>query len=163
MWIDALRIKGGSVSLRDELINISDIDLQGSISPDAIQVDTVHGELTWQDIHMRFFAVTRMQLDRGIMELDTLALSGSGSSIGVRGQVGQQIELEVAAEPLSNTILRPLLPHIAEGLVIGGQLTGEADSLYLALDGESSAGSALKLRGSTRVGAPYVNLDGIAV
>ena len=159
LWIDALRIKGGSVSLRDELINISDIDLQGSISPDAIQVDTVHGELTWQDIHMRFFAVTRMQLDRGIMELDTLALSGSGSSIGVHGQVGQQIELEVAAEPLSNTILRPLLPHIAEGLVIGGQLTGEADSLYLALDGESSAGSALKLRGSTRVGAPYVNLD----
>lgn len=159
LWIDALRIKGGSFSLRDELVNISDIDLRGSISPDAIQVDTVHGVVSWQDLHMRFFAVTRMQFDRGILELDTLALSGSGANIGVHGQVGQQIQLELAAEPLSTTILRPLLPNIAEGLVVGVQLTGEADSLYLALDGESSAGSALKLRGSTRFGAPYVSVD----
>ncbi len=159
LWVDALRIKGGSVSLGDELVDIADIDLLGSISPDAIQVDTVYGEVSWQDIRMRFFSVARMQLDHGILELDTLALSGSGSSIGVQGQVGEQIKLEVAAEPLSNTILRPLLPNFAEDLVAAAQLTGGADSLYLALDAESSAGSALKLRGGTRFGAPHVNLD----
>ena len=159
LWIDALRIKGGSFSLGDELVNISEVDLRGSITPDAIQVDTVYGEVSWQDVHMRFSAVTRMQLDRGILELDTLALSGSGSNIGVHGQAGEQIELEVAAEPVSTTILRKLLPNIAEDLVVSAQLTGEADSLYLALDGESSAGSALKVRGSTRVGVPHVHLD----
>ena len=159
LWIDDLRIKGGSFSLRDELVNVSDIDFWGSVVPDAIQVDTVHGEVLWQDLHMQFFAVTRMQLDRGILELDTLALSGSGSNIGAHGQIGQHTELKVAAEPLSPTILRPLLPNIAEDLVVGAHLTGEADSLYLALDGETLAGSALKLRGSTRIGVPYVNLD----
>ena len=159
LWTDALRIKGGSFSLGDELVDISNIDLQGSISPDVIQVDTVYGEVSWQDVRMRFFSVARMQLDHGILELDTLALSGSGSNIGVHGQVGGQTELEVAAEPLSTTILRPLLPNIAEDLVVGARLTGGADSLYLALDGEFSAGSALKLRGGTRFEAPYVNLD----
>ena len=66
LWIDDLRIKGGSFSLRDELVNVSDIDFWGSVVPDAIQVDTVHGEVSWQDLHMRFFAATRMQLDLGI-------------------------------------------------------------------------------------------------
>ncbi|MYH07153.1 MAG: hypothetical protein F4146_00975, partial [Rhodothermaceae bacterium] len=159
LWIDALRIKGGSFSFGDESVNISDIALRGSISPDAIQVDTAYGEVSWQDIHMQFFAVTRMQLERGTLELDTLALSGSDSNIGIHGQVGQQTELEVTADPLSPTILRPLLPNIAEGLVVGAQLTGKADSLYLVLEGNSLAGSALKLHGRARVGAPYVNLD----
>ena len=159
LWIDDLRIKGGSFGLRDELVNVSDIDFRGSILPDAIQVDTVHGDVSWQGLQMRFFAVTRMQLDRGILELDTLALSGSGSNIGIHGQIGQQTGLEVTADPLSPTILRPLLPNISEGLAVGAQLSGEEDSLYLSLDGESLAGSALKLRGSTRVGVPYLNLD----
>lgn len=159
LWIDALRINGGSFSLGDEFVNITDIDLQGSISPDAIQVDTVYGEVSWQGVRMRFFSVARMQLDHGVLELDTLAFNGSGSNIGIHGQVGKQTELEVAAEPLSTTILRPLLPTIAEDLVIGAQLTGGADSLYLALDAESSTGSELRLRGGTRFGAPYMNLD----
>ena len=159
LWIDALNIKGGSLSLGDESVNISDINLRGSMLPDAIQVDTVYGEVLWQDIHTRFFAVARMQFDRGILELDTLVLSGSGSNIRVHGQVGQQTELEVAAAPLSTAILRPLLPNIVDDLVVGAQLTGGADSLYLALNGESSAGAALKLRAGTRIGAPHVNLD----
>ncbi len=157
--IESLHIQGGSFHLADQMLRISGIQIQGSVSPAVIQIDTLHGDLSWQQAVLQLSAAARLQLDQGLFQLDTLSLRGPSSIIGAHGSMGRQMSLDVVAAPLSADVLDILLPNIEEDLVVAVELEGEEDSLYLALDGESENGATLRVRGSTQIGRPSVHLD----
>lgn len=162
LWIDSLRIQEGSFHLADQMLGISGIQIRGSISPAAIQVDTLSGDLSWRQAVLQLSAASRLQLDQGLFQLDTLLLRGPTSLIRAHGSVGRQMNLDVVAAPLSADVLDVLLPNIEEDLVVAVELEGEEDSLHLALEGESENGAVLKVHGSIQFGTPSVHLDTLA-
>ena len=159
LWIESLHVRRGSFRLADQMLGISGIHLRGSVSPAAVQADTLYGELSWQRTDLQLSAIVRMQLDRGLLQLDTLSLRGQTSIIGARGHLGQQTDMEVIAFPLSSDVLEVFLPKVEEDFVVAAGLRGVEDSLYLAFDGESENGMSLKLRGSMHAGRPSIHLD----
>ncbi|MXW33489.1 MAG: hypothetical protein F4100_10175 [Rhodothermaceae bacterium] len=158
-WIESLHLQGGIFHFADQMLKISGIQIRGSISPTAIQLDTLYGDLSWQQAVLQLSATSRLQLNQGLLQLDTLLLHGPTSVIRAHGSIGRQTSLNVAAAPLSADVLGILLPNMEEDLVVAIELEGEEDSLHLALDGESENGAALKVRGSIQVGTPSVHLD----
>ncbi len=159
LWIDSVRVRGGSVHLEDQMMDASGIYVQGSLSPGVIQLDTLHSNLVWHNEVLRLAATASIRTDQGQFQIDTLSLDGSGSSVRAHGYIGQQTSLDITAEPISSDILSSILPDMDENLVMSAKLQGAGDSLHLAFDGESTGGSTLRLRGSTQTDTPFLHLD----
>ncbi|MCY4160001.1 MAG: hypothetical protein OXF48_10350, partial [Bacteroidetes bacterium] len=157
--IDLIQVWGGRLYVADEMVEAEGIEIQGNLSQDAIALDTLYGNFIWRQEAFRLLTSGRIELNTGFVQIDTLSLSGPESNIHVHGTVGAQTNLNIDATPLSADLLGSWLPGIEERFTVSAKLQGEKDSLRVGFDGVSDSGGSLEIRGSTRIGAPFVYLD----
>lgn len=157
--VESMHLQRGSFYLEEQQLKISRIGMHGQITSSALQVDTLYGDLAWQQADLQVSAEFRMELDQGQLSVDTLSLKGQATAIGARGVLGPQTNLDIVATPLSRDVLEVFLPNMEEELVVEMAIQGGRDSLHLALNGKSGHGAVLKLRGNMQMGPPSVQLD----
>ena len=155
LWIDSIAVHRGSFQMEGTAIQVSGIQLRGGLSPVGVQVDTLYGDLTGYQQMFRLTARASLWPDQNLLQLDTLLLTDSRSTLQVRGYAGRETDLYAHALLHSGV----LSPEIDSVFAITAGIQGKADSLYFVLDGESTQGGAVKMRGSFQNLTPSVYLD----
>ncbi len=159
LWVESIDIQSGSLYLEEHNIRASGVEIRGTLSPAAVKIDTLIGDVGWGKETFQISSTARLQTDKGVFHVEELSVKGPETVIHAHGYVGNQTDLNLRAEPLSKDVSRNLIPSLDEDLMLALGIHGAGDSLHVSLDLASKDRLAVNLRGNTRVGVPFISVD----